>query len=236
MASPTSARAARVLHHLKRQHITTRETLLRLLFHDAKGASAFNNVLYRNLTQRGLVRTVPLGIAKQVYFQLTEAGAVAADAHRSVTRDLRPRDLFTLYAELLFCYHDSSPRPKLTPEEFDQYFPGRRTTEAFGPYYIDEEHGIRRLGRILVDLADRNLAAAAEKALADMQEFGDDFLAERRVALAVVTTTPRAERQVRACLEPFKGRGVSIRTRHFPALTQLLGHVARPATRGPANA
>ncbi len=223
-----------MLDHLKRYRITTKETLELALF-TGERTKSFNNVIYRGLIKKGLLESRELS-GSRVFFQLTEQGTREAEAPADAAKPLTAGKLFELYAELLFCCHDTPSHPKLTTEEFNHWFPGRLGERRLGAgYYIDEDAGVRRLGRLLVDLG-RNLPNARDVVLRDVRALGDDFLGERRFTIAVITSSRSAERDARACMRPLEEQGVRIITRNFrEQLSPMLAGLAKSGGAGKAS-
>ena len=76
----------KVLEHLRRYRITTKDTLELDIFAGERGKS-FNNVMYRGLVKKGLVESHELA-GSRVYFQLTAAGAREVEAPADTAKPL----------------------------------------------------------------------------------------------------------------------------------------------------
>lgn len=235
---PTSSiLRAQVLDHLKRYRVTTKDMLNRSVFLTQDDRKQYQNVIHRTLMKKGLIESHEFRGAA-VYYQLTAQGAREIDAPPDAHKPLTLSRLYELYAELLFCcYDEKKPRPKLTTEEFNHWFPERLEKGRWlpGAYFIDEEEGVRRLGRILVDTS-KNLANARDTALRDVTELGEDFLTEGRFMVAIVAPSRGAARDAQACMKPIKERGVRVVAVDFKdQLSPILGGLQKSASAGRAS-
>ena len=237
MPPTSSTLRAQVLDQLKRYRVTTKELLERVVFLTPEDRKHYQNVIHRTLMKKGLIESHAFRGAT-VYYQLTAQGAREIDAPPDAHKSLSLGRFYELYAELLFCCYDQTkPHPKLTTEEFNHWFPDRLEKNRWlpGAYFIDEEEGVRRLGRILVDTA-KNLANARDAALNEVATLGEDFLAERRFTVAVVAPSRGAARDAQACMKPIKERGVRVVTVEFKdQLSPILGGLQKSAAAGRAS-
>jgi hypothetical protein len=225
-----------VLDHLTRYVITTRDILERVIFRSEDDRRSFTNVIHRTLMDKGLIESEKLLGGPRVYYQLTEQGAADADAPPESHRALNPTRFAELYGELLFCCQ-KEPRPKFTTAEFNYWFPHRLKEDQRlpGPYFLDVDQGVRRLGRIVVDTT-KNLLNTAETALEKTAEFGADFLEERRFTLAVVCQNKGSERTVLTLLKEIQARGVRVTTTPCRDLVPMLAAAKTSAAAGKASA
>ena len=235
--SRSAALRAQVLDHLARYGITTRDILERVIFRSDAERNSFENVIHRNLRDKGLLKSEKLLGGPRVYYQLTEEGAAEADAPPESHKVLNPTRFAELYGELLFCCQ-KEPRPKFTTAEFNYWFPHRlkEPQRLPGPYFLDiDKNGVRRLGRIVVD-TNKNLLHIAETALEKTAEFGADFLEERRFTLAVVCQNTGSARTALGLLKEIEAHGVRVTTTPCRELVPLLAASKTSAAAGKASA
>lgn len=236
--SRSAALRVQVLDHLARYVITTREILERVIFRSEEDLKSFENVIHRMLMGKGLLKSEKLLGGPRVYYQLTEEGAADADAPPESHKALNPMRFAELYGELLFCCQDQEkPRPKFTTAEFNYWFPHRLKAHQRlpGPYFLDVDQDVRRLGRIVVDTT-KNLLQTAETALEKTAEFGADFLEERRFTLAVVCQNKGSERTALTLLKEIQARGVRVTTTPCRDLVPMLAAAKTTAAAGKASA
>lgn len=139
-----------ILEHVGRYRLTTRE-IVQWLFMPQTGMNAVTKVLIRLKGARLLARHT-LHDSRQ-YWTLGLAGAHQLGFSDKRTSAFGYSAIIEHYGVLAFCCEPRMTRRELlTPQEFEERFPGHsHPSIQRAPYYVDEHQGVRRLGMIVVD-------------------------------------------------------------------------------------
>lgn len=196
-----------ILRHVARYRLSTPPIIHRLCAEPAGvPISSTYAALSRlqNHRHRAYLASAKLyGSGRQIYLHLTPDGA----EHLGLPAEIG-HGFHDLHAKahhlgrLLFCcgrHH----RPKFSLQEFDELFPGYlepssalRKRFLSDAYFLDDTHGVRRLGRVLVDTA-ANTMKSVQRALTVAAETLPEFVHDGRFALAVVFPTEGKRRHFR---------------------------------------
>jgi len=204
MAVQLQPRDERILRHLARYRLSTPDVIFNLYFKpdghtSLEGMKSTLRRLWQDRDGAYIASQKLYGSGRDVYYHLTPHGAAylgfpepEAVGKGTDKMDVRARH----YGCLLFCCGEV-PRPKFTLEEFEACFPG--TLERGGDlrvrfysdaYFLAEENGVRRLGRLLVDTGG-DPRKVLERALETAQDTVPRFVDAGRFALAMVLPTPQ---------------------------------------------
>lgn len=147
----------------------------------------------------------PEAPAEAIYYHLTPNAQTILNLPEQFGQPIPIERRVHLYAVLLFCTTGNDPRPLFTLDEFRRVFPMVSFEPGGGgvgrfykrSYYLDtDEAGERRLGRILVDEGAKpeSLLEKCRKAFEAAEVELPLLVAERRMALVVVTPSPEKRR------------------------------------------
>ena len=197
-----------ILRLLSRHGIVTNKVLDQRFFPDQKEDEARKSTLKRlkGTDQPYLQKAKLYARGNEVYYFLTAAGAKHIGAPESFTKPVPDNDKRgRLLGQLLFCCLGSVVRLKFTRAEFAQAFPGVLVEGSelarrfdYGGYYLDvDEHGDRRLGRMLVQSGGSELLVRAKEFVRQDERELERFMVEGRYTLAIITASKAKAAQIR---------------------------------------
>ncbi|MBI3782849.1 MAG: hypothetical protein HY270_05545 [Deltaproteobacteria bacterium] len=238
MAIRLNERDMQILSHLRRYRLSTIEVLHGLFFPDTR-EDAVKSTLKRLKGENYVASQKLFPRGNEVYYHLAPAAVPALGI--SPASSLKPSEkyVFEAYAQLLFCCTGDAHRPRFSQDEFEECFPGFINQAPdfanrfqYDAYYLDiDEHGMRRLGRILVDRGDSNLFNLFTRAVDVADRAYPQFLAEYRFTLAFIFPNDgrkrKADNLIRSTLRNDRYH-VRLVTTAFPSLHRFLGDLVAP--------
>lgn len=200
-------RDRKILHHVKRYRMTTPEILHRAFFADKKPDAVISTLrrLCGKAPKYHYLRPETL-FGKRKYYRLTALGADAIDENRDVAARLGIQARASRYAILWFMHElGTGARASFNPRDFPEQFDLKGQRLPRNSFYIEEASQELRMGFILVNLRSDPLRVARKCAdlLTRFLRNGwfDEFFAERRFVMTVLTVTEGRKNAIREHLE-----------------------------------